>query len=349
MLSTAYAISEIRQSDKKEQGKFDCLLCGAGLKRDNNLDYIAGLYDTDFNLLAAGACFANTLRCLAVDSALQGEGLMAPVVTHLLNYQHSRGITHVFLYTKCGNDYIFSALGFHEIIRVGNELLLMENRKNGFGQFLDNLRAGRKPGKAAALVMNCNPFTLGHRYLVEKAAGENDTVHLFVVSEDRSFFPFADRYHLVQQGCADLPNVILHETGSYMISNAVFPSYFLKDEAAAIEVQAKLDTEIFTRIARATGVAVRYVGDEPFSEVTGMYNRTLLEHLPRAGIECVVVARKEQGSTPISASGVRKLLQEGRVEETRSLVPETTYRYFFSESGLGVIRKLQNAENVVHY
>ena len=343
------AVSEIRPSDKKGQQMFDSLLQRAGLKRDNNLDYIAGLYDGDFNLLAAGACFANTLRCLAVDDRHLGEGLMAPVVTHLLNYQHSKGNTHLFLYTKCENDYIFSALGFHEIIRVGNELLLMENRKNGFDKFLENLRTRRKPGKTAALVMNCNPFTLGHRYLVEKVAGENDVVHLFVVSEDLSFFPFTDRYSLIQQGCADLPNVMLHATGSYMISSAVFPSYFLKDEASAIEVQARLDIAIFTHIAEAIGATIRYVGDEPFSVVTGIYNKIMSESLPLAGITCVVISRKEQENTPISASGVRELLQEGRIEDTKALVPETTYRYFFSENGQSVISKLQREENVTHY
>jgi len=344
-----HTISEIRPSDKKGQKEFESLLEKAGLKRDNNLDYIAGLYDDSYTLLAAGACFANTLRCLAVDGAHQGEGLMAPIVTHLLNYQHSRGNTHLFLYTKCENDYIFSALGFHEIIRAGNELLLMENRKHGFSKFLEDLRAQKKPGKTAALVMNCNPFTLGHRYLAEKAAGENDNVCLFVVSEDLSFFPFADRYSLIQQGCADLSNVTLYATGSYMISTAVFPSYFLKDEASAIKAQAKLDIAIFARIADAIGATIRYVGDEPFSVVTGIYNNIMRENLPLAGVECIVISRKEQESLPISASGVRKLLQEGRIEDTKALVPETTYRYFFSESGQNVIRALQREENVAHY
>ena len=37
--------------------------------------------------------------------------------------------------------------------------------------------------------MNCNPFTLGHKYIVEKAARENDNVIIFVVEEDKSSFP----------------------------------------------------------------------------------------------------------------------------------------------------------------
>jgi [citrate (pro-3S)-lyase] ligase len=244
---------------------------------------------------------------------------------------------------------VFAALGFYEIARVENEVLLMENRKNGFSGFLENLRFQKKQGKNAALVMNCNPFTLGHRHLAERAASENDFVHLFVVSEDASLFPSADRYNLVKEGCADLSNVILRATESYMISNAVFPSYFLKDEAAAIEAQAKLDLAIFTQIAAAVGIDRRYVGDEPSSVVTGRYNEIMRGQLPLAGIECVVLPRKEHGGAPISASSVRKLLHDGRIEDAKALVPETTYRYFFSDKGREVVSKIQQAETVVHY
>jgi [citrate (pro-3S)-lyase] ligase len=378
-----YTTSEIRASDKKGQAAFDTLLQEAGIKRDKNLDYVAGLYaqlygdDDNFTggafganggqkLVAAGACFANTLRCLAVDCSMQGEGLMAQLVTHLVNYQLAKGNVHLFLYTKPENDFIFSALGFYEVARLesvanvvaNSGVLLMENRKNGFSEFLENIKTQSDAAnstqknlatKTAALVMNCNPFTLGHRYLIEEAAQENDTVHLFVVSEDLSFFPFAARYRLIQEGCSDLPNVILHETGSYMISSAVFPSYFLKDEALAIEAQARLDIAIFTRIASALGITVRYVGEEPFSEVTGIYNKIMRERLLEAGIQTRVFRRKEEAGSPISASSVRKLLQEGRIEETKLLVPETTYRYFLSAEGQRIIETLKQAKNVVHY
>ena len=353
-----YQISEIHPSDKRSQKQLDSLLQKEGIQRDNNLDYIVGLYDGNYNLLAAGACFANTLRCLAVDGDHRGEGLMPPVITHLINHQMDRGNAHLFLYTKCENADIFAALGFYEIARVENEVLLMENRKHGFSRFLENIRSRKthqkhqthqKQGKIAALVVNCNPFTLGHRHLVERAASENDFVHLFVVSEDISFFPFADRYNLIKEGCADFSNVVLHQTGSYMISSAVFPSYFLKDEMAAIEAQAKLDLAIFTQIAAAAGITRRYVGHEPFSVVTGKYNEIMRDKLPLAGIECIVLPRKEHGGAPISASSVRKLLHDGCIEDTKALVPETTYRYFFTQNGRDVIGKIQKANNVIHY
>ena len=343
------SVSEITPGDKRGQMQFDNLLERAGMKRDRNLDYIAGIYDEDYTLIASGACFGNALRCLAVDERYQGEGLMAPVVTHLVEYQMSRGKRHLFLHTKCTNSAIFSSLGFYEVARVENEVLLMESVKNSFSNFLTELGGHNNPGRTAAIVVNCNPFTLGHRYLVERTAAENDTVHLFVVSEDLSLFPFADRYRLVKEGCADLQNVILHTTGSYMISSSVFPSYFLKDEAAVIEVQAKLDIAIFRQIAQAVGAQARYVGEEPFSLVTGIYNNIMLKQLPLWGIRCKVIPRKEQDSAPISASRVRSLLKEGRIEECKELVPPTTYHYFFSENGKRVIKEIQQTEDVVHY
>lgn len=108
-------------------------------------------------------------------------------------------------------------------------------RRDGFGSYLRELEKTKTGGRSAALVMNANPFTLGHQYLVETAAAACDTLHLFVVSEDASLVPFAVRKKLVAEGVKHLPNVILHDSGPYIISNATFPSYFLKDEAAVID------------------------------------------------------------------------------------------------------------------
>lgn len=104
--------------------------------------------------------------------------------------------------------------------------------------------------KIAALVMNANPFTLGHQYLVEKAASENDILHLFIVSEDQSLVPFSVRKKLVLEGTAHLKNIIYHESGPYIISNATFPSYFQKDADAVMESHANLDLTIFVRMRR---------------------------------------------------------------------------------------------------
>lgn len=175
-----------------------------------------------------------------------------------------------------------------------------------------------------------NPFTLGHQYLVEKAAAACDTLHLFVVSEDASLVPFAVRKRLVEAGVAHLPNVVLHDSGPYIISNATFPSYFLKDEAAVIDGHARLDLAVFTKIAKALNITARYVGEEPTSQVTGLYNKIMCEQLPKAGIECIVVPRKEADGKAISASTVRQCLQSGDWETLKTLLPQTSLDYFRS-------------------
>lgn len=108
--------------------------------------------------------------------------------------------------------------------------------------------------------MNANPFTLGHRYLVEQACKENDWLHLFMVSEDASYFPYAVRKRLIKEGTADLKNIIYHDSGPYIISSATFPSYFQKDDLAVIESHANLDLAIFVKIAERLGIKARYVG-----------------------------------------------------------------------------------------
>ncbi len=348
-MSETYRLSEIRASDRRANTLLEALLQKEGISRDANLDYTVGLYDEDFNLVGAGSAFADTLRCLAVDSSKQGEGLMSRIVSHLADWQMQQGRSHLFLYTKTDKAPLFSDLGFHEIARVAGTVSFMENRRDGFPAFLRSLEAQKKEGTSAALVMNCNPFTLGHRALVERAATENDAVHLFAVSEDASLIPFKDRYAMIQAGCADLTNITFHTTGSYMISSAVFPSYFLESDTAAIRAQASLDILLFTKIARALNVTRRYIGEEPFSKVTGIYNETMLRDLPAAGIECIVIPRKEHEGRAISASHVRQLIHDGQMEAIRPLVPPSTYDYFQSEAGQKTVARIKGSDGVVHY
>ena len=197
--------------------------------------------------------------------------------------------------------------------------------------------------------MNANPFTLGHRWLVEQAASQCDLLHLFVVTENASLVPFQARYQLVKEGVADIPNVLLHQTGSYMISSSTFPSYFIKDAGDVIQAQARLDIQVFKKIASTLGISARYVGEEPFSQVTSAYNQVMAEELPKDGIDCVIIPRREEAGRPISASAVRQLIHEGRLEEIRPLVPDSTYRFFLTPEGEKVAEAIRSASEVIHY
>lgn len=345
-----YSISKVYASDKRGNSQAEKLLLAEGIRRDKNLDYTCAVYDDDYNVIATGSCFGNTLRCMAVSHEHQGEGLMNQVVSHLVQYEYERGVNHLFLYTKCNSAKFFGDLGFYEIVRIQDQVVFMENRRTGFSDYLADLAMTKRDGeKIAALVLNANPFTLGHQYLVEKAAGENDVLHVFIVSEDASLVPFAVRKKLVIEGCAHLNNIVFHDTGPYIISSATFPSYFQRDDEAVIESHANLDLEVFVKIAGALGINARYVGEEPKSLVTGIYNRIMSEKLPEHGIKCVIIPRKTEGGQVISASNVRQAIKEGRLEEIRGLVPESTYKFFASPEAENVIKRIQGTQNVIHY
>jgi [citrate (pro-3S)-lyase] ligase len=207
---------------------------------------------------------------------------------------------------------------------------LDEERDAEFRNYLDYLAKSRADagGLAGAVVMNCNPFTLGHRYLVERAAHEVDILYVFVVEEDRSFFPFEDRFRLVEEGLSDLKNVKALRGGKFIISTVTFPEYFAKDSAREVAIDASLDLELFVRyIAPVLGIETRFAGSEPLDPVTAQYNRAMREKLPSRGVRFVEFERILNEGEPISASRVRALLEEKNFNAVRALTPDVTYNY----------------------
>jgi len=300
-------------------------LAAAGLEPDADVDCTVLVWDNDA-LIATGSRKENILKCIAVDPTRQGEGLTATVLTHLRQDAFNAGCDHLFLYTKPQNLLQFSSLFFYPIAQT-DQVLLMEDRPNGIGRFLDTLPTCTV-GKTGALVMNCNPFTLGHRYVIETAAKECDRVYVFVLSEDKSMFSAEARMELVKQGTADLPNVTVLPTGPYLISSATFPTYFLKERDQAQSVQCQLDIAVFTKyFVPKFGITHRYVGTEPFSEMTDQYNRALIVQLPKSGIEVRLVPRLAHDSLPISATTVRQCIADKDFEKLEALVPPTTLDY----------------------
>lgn len=345
----SYTICEVPPYDRRTRAQVAALLAGEDLTLDPHLDYTCAVLDENDQVIATGSCFASSLRCFAVAREHQGEGLLNTVVSHLISVQAARGNFHLFLYTKPASARFFADLGFYEIARLEGTLLFMENRRRGFADFCGKLAGTRRPGSAAAIVMNANPFTLGHRYLVEQAAKEYVTVHLFVLSEDASLFPADVRYNLVQEGVKDLPNVVLHRTEDYLISAATFPSYFLRDSESAICASAQLDLALFVKIAAALGVSARFVGEEPTSVVTGLYNEIMAQELPKAGIRCVIVPRLEKGGRVVSASTVRQAIHDGDMAAVRAMVPPSTWDYLTSPEATDVLDAIRAADEVIHY
>ena len=299
------------------------LLADSGLGLDNDITLFVEAWSGSLLVGCAGLA-ANVIKCVAVNEQLRGENLSARLLAEVENAALERGHFHLFLCTRPCNRERFARSGFWPIAQSGNNAVLMENTPQGIARYCRSLRAKRKSGEnIGAIVMNANPFTLGHRHLVEQC----DALHLFVVREDASFFPFSARIEMVRAGVAHLPNVVVHEGSQYIISRATFPAYFLKESGKVQQAWSEIDVLLFrNNIAPALGVTHRFIGSEPFCDVTRQYNQTL-HALLEDDITVVEIPRIKVTGNAISASEVRRLLKTQQFSRIRDIVPASTFAH----------------------
>lgn len=314
--------------------KLRSFLKSCDLDYDESIRFTAALAEDD-EIVATGSLDGATLKCIAVSASRQGEDLTSQIMTSLLQEAGKQGHKHLMLYTKPKNQYLFRSFGFHPVIRTA-DCLMMENKRNGLADFLSGLEKPADEKKSVGcIVANCNPFTKGHRYLIETAAKECAYLHLFVLSENKSMFSAEDRLSMVKAGCADLENVLVHSTGPYMVSSATFPSYFIKDKARVEDIHCDLDIRLFgEKIAPVLGITKRYVGTEPNCAVTNHYNQQMRQLLPQYGIEFVEIERLSASGSAVSASRVRSLIAEKNYDLLADLLPESSIEYLKRKSVL---------------
>ena len=272
-----------------------------------------------------------TIKCVAVADDFRGEALSLRLGSEVINLAAARGQFHLFLYSAPHNLPFFRGWGFYPVVEVPERVVLMENSPVAIERYCGSLRERRRPGtNIGGIVLNANPFTLGHRHLVEQAARVCDWLHVFVVKEDASMFSYVDRFSLVAAGVKHIHNLTLHPGSAYIISRATFPGYFLKEKAVIDHSWAAIDLLLFREyIAPALGITHRYVGTEPFDPVTKNYNAEMqhwLRHAasPAPPITVVEIPRASIGGVPISATEVRRLLAQRDFERIAALVPATT-------------------------
>lgn len=309
------------------------LLADSGLGMDADITLFVEAW-SDAQLVGCAGLAAGVIKCVAVDKQLRGENISARLLAEVENVAAGRGHFHLFLCTRPCNAERFARSGFWPVAQSGANAVLMENTPLGIGRYCRTLARCRHDGeRIGAIVMNANPFTLGHRHLVELAARRCDWLHLFVVREDASFFPFPARLAMVRAGVAHLPNVTVHEGSPYIISRATFPAYFLKETGKVQRAWSEIDALIFRdRIAPALGITHRFIGSEPFCDITRQYNDTL-HQLLNGTIEVVEVPRIKSTGSAISASEVRRLLKTEQFSRIREIVPETTFRHLEAHYG----------------
>ncbi|WP_272689962.1 [citrate (pro-3S)-lyase] ligase [Providencia sp. PROV152] len=325
--------NQVKRHENRKLAEIAQFLKENDLDIDSSIDVFITITRND-KLIACGGLAKNVIKCVAISDHVRGEGLALKLATELVNLAYENNTTHLFIYTKTQNESLFQQCGFHTLATVPNIMVLMENSCCYLKRYIKSLKAQYKEGKKiGAIVMNANPFTLGHRYLIEKAAKSCDWLHLFVVKEDTSRFPYSVRLHLIEAGTQGIENLTIHRGSEYIISRATFPCYFIKDKAVVDNCYTEIDIKIFRQyIAPALGITHRFVGTEPFCKVTHQYNEDMrfwleTRTLNSPPIELVESPRMVYDGTAVSASQVRRLLAKKDLAAIKPIVPEATYHY----------------------
>ena len=223
--------TRVKRSENKKMAEIAQFLHENDLSVDTTVEVFITV-TRDEKLIACGGIAGNIIKCVAISESVRGEGLALTLATELINLAYERHSTHLFIYTKTEYEALFRQCGFSTLTSVPGVMVLMENSATRLKRYAESLKKFRHPGnKIGCIVMNANPFTNGHRYLIQQAAAQCDWLHLFLVKEDSSRFPYEDRLDLVLKGTADIPRLTVHRGSEYIISRATFPCYFIKEQS----------------------------------------------------------------------------------------------------------------------
>ena len=349
-------IQTLNPTTPRQRQRIEAFLKRNGLRFDD-MHYYAAVTDDDGEMIAGGGLKGNVIKCVAVDDAHKGEAIANTLISHLIAHANEEGHSNVMLFTKPKNRQLFESLSFRLLAEapeavLNNTVEALKKIREESEKYKEYNKECKKEEKTnlnittpqhlnpsttqplttttplrGVVVMNCNPFTLGHRYLIEQAAKQVERLFVMVVREDCSLFSYAERKAMVEQGVAHLENVTVIDGSEYAISQATFPTYFLKRLDDAADTQMLLDLDLFRRhIAPALGTTVRFIGTEPTDRLTRRYNQLMHEVLA----DVRETARLEKEGNAVSASRVRKAMEQGDMSTIRQLVPPTTLPYIIA-------------------
>lgn len=338
-------IIQLNPAIPRQRRRIEQFLDDNGLRLDD-VDYYAILVDeTTDEIVAGGGLKGGVIKCVAVADGHKGEAVANQIVSHLIAHANADGHQCVKLFTKPQNQRMFESMSFR-LLAEAPKAILMETGIGGIKRYSEELESEKGKVKSeksngklhhnnpstphpilpqrGIIIMNCNPFTLGHRYLIEQAAQQVQTLYILVVREDCSMFSYDERKAIISRGVAHLDNVVVCDGSEYSISATTFPTYFLKCLSDASDTQMTLDIDLYRRhIAPALGATVRFVGTEPDDPLTRRYNELMKSMLP----DVREVARLQQSGVAVSASRVRKAIVENHLAQAARLVPPTTVPY----------------------
>ena len=348
--------TDFRQENLDLENPFDVKLVSDFLEtlgfsyKVEEVEHTILIYNLRGDIIATGSHKGKILKYVAVASAYRDSTAFALVVTTLTE-KLLTSYKNTYVFTRPENSVYFKGLGYKLIASAEPLFCVLEFGFETIENYCNYLKKLKHPGSyksVAAIVVNCNPFTLGHLYLIEKAAAENDLVYLFVVEENKSVFPFDIRWKLIENGISHLTNVQMVKGGDYIVSGWIFPSYFLKNEKVddILKTQAELDVKIFANyFVPVLGINKRYVGSENYCKTTAAYNEAMHKILPSNGVEVIEITRIQKHETFISASLVRKAIKDGKLEEIIDFLPSSTRDFLLSDESSDIRNRIKKSKS----
>ena len=299
-------------------------------------------------IIATGSIEKNILKYFFIDCTYSGQGIIGLIFNQLLEHILEEGYKTYFVFTTPNNKEVFKSLRLSEVGST-SKVILLEGGFYNIDDWINDVKKeiGPKKGKRGAIVANCNPMTLGHKYLVSEALEYVEELLLFVVEEDASVFPFKNRYEIVKEELKDMENVKVLKGGYYIISSGTFPTYFIKKQDDQLDVYTELDATIFAkRVAKGLDINIRFIGTEDKDIVTNTYNRALIKLLGDYDVETKLIPRLKIANKTVSATTIRNLIKEDKYEDAYKYLTKSSKRFLNSPNGEKIIQKIKN-ENAI--
>lgn len=188
--------------------------------------------------------------------------------------------------------------------------------------------SGKDYDTVGAIVMKCNPFTKGHRYIIEEAKKQVDFLIVFVLEEDSFLFSFEERFRLVKEGVQDIGNVLVVPSGDFIFSKSTFWEYYRRAKKEIVEVNAEYDINIFVDyIAKPLHITHRFAGKELKNKVIMTYNETMGRILPQNEIFYVEIPKLRIEGEDVSAIKVRRYIAKKEYSKACALLPDLSRCY----------------------
>lgn len=182
--------------------------------------------------------------------------------------------------------------------------------------------------KIGAIVMNCDPFHKGHRYVIEQAMKQVECLIIFLIRESRTLFNFEERLQMVEEGVRDIENIIVVPNGDFVLSENNFREYYVRREDEVAAINAKYDLNVFAEyIAGPLHISHRFAGKETGNNTMKVYNDVMKELLPSKGITYVEVPKMMIDGEIIRSSRIRRHIRKQEYGKAFIMMTEPTKRY----------------------